>query len=65
MVGIGTVLIVLIIMKDVLIIHSNNKYSAWYFHLSYNVDKHVLNNWLNKRLGQTFCRIVHIPKDSH
>ena len=35
-------LIVLIIIIAVIIIHAKNKYSAWYFYLSYNVNKHVL-----------------------
>ena len=42
MIGIVIVLIVLIVIIVVLIIHANNKYSVWYFYLSYNVNKHVL-----------------------
>ena len=42
MIGIVIVLIVLIVMIAALIIHANNKHSAWYFYLPYNVHKHVL-----------------------
>ena len=42
MIGIVIVLKVLIVIIAVLIIHANNKNSAGYFYLSYNVDKHVL-----------------------
>ena len=28
--------------NSLLIIHANNKHSAWYFYLSYNVNMHVL-----------------------
>ena len=42
MTGIVIVLIVLIVIKAVLIIRVNNKNTAWYFHLSYNFNKHVL-----------------------
>ena len=41
MIGILIVVIVLIVVIAVLIIHAGNKYSAWYFYLSYNVNKHV------------------------
>ena len=40
MIGILIVLIVLIVVIAVLIIHAS-KHSAWYFYLSYNVNKHV------------------------
>ena len=42
MIGIAILLKVLIIIIAVSIIHLNNKYSAWYFYLSYNVNKYVL-----------------------
>ena len=42
MIGIWIVFIVMIVKTAVLIIHANNKNSAWYFYLSYNVNKHVL-----------------------
>ena len=35
-------IIVLIVIIAVLNIHANKKISAWYFYLSYNVNKHVL-----------------------
>ena len=41
MVGIVIILIVLIIIIGVLIIHANNKYSAWYFYVTYKVSKHM------------------------
>ena len=40
MIGIAIVLIIVIIA--VLIITANNKHSAWYFYLPYNVNKYVL-----------------------
>ena len=42
MIDIVIVLTVLIIIIAILIIHANNKHSAWYFYLPYNVHKHVL-----------------------
>ena len=42
------VLIVLIVIIAVLIIHADNKNSAWYFYLFYNVD----NNWEGERGSQ-------------
>ena len=41
MIGIVIVLIVLIVIIAVLIIHDNTKNSAWYFYLSYNVNKYM------------------------
>ena len=42
MVGIVIVSIVLIVITAVSIIHENNKNSAVYFHLFYNVNEHIL-----------------------
>ena len=43
MIDILIVLIVFIVITAVLIIHANNKNSAWYFYLSDNVvNEHVL-----------------------
>ena len=42
MIDIATVLIVLIVIITALSINANNKNTAWYFCLSYNVSKQVL-----------------------
>ena len=43
MIGIVIVLLTVLIVKmAVLTIDANNKNTAWYFYLSYNVDKYVL-----------------------
>ena len=56
MIRIVIVLIVLIVIIAVLIIHANNKHSAWYFNLSYNAHKHIylVYNFLNKFLTNYF-----------
>ena len=41
MIGTVIVLIVLIVTVALLIIPANNKHSARYFYLSYNVNKHM------------------------
>ena len=41
MIGIVIVFVVQIVVIAVLIIHANNKHSALYIYLSYNVNKHV------------------------
>ena len=65
MIGIVIVLVVFIIIIAVLIIHATNKYSAWYFYLSYMLTSMTINNVLKKCLGQTFCCTVHRSKDSY
>ena len=51
--GIAMIWVVLIIIIAVLIIHTNNKHSNWYFYLFKNVNKHA-NNFLNKFLINNF-----------